>query len=350
MGSRTLFDYDFPMELNENMTSRYLKLDKEDTFADGGAGDKTQFLKVADVDFQTEYEWNEIEEANRPFLEESYQTQRTGGGSFSMWGRADEMALILHSLFGKCIIKDVGTPGESPYQMNFEPDIAELFSLAISVGKDDKAYKYKGQMIQSVTITAEVGEVMTIEVETFGNGGVVEDKDAPNYVSPQDNPMFTLRNAVIDLGGEKRTDVQSITITIELNISEDEHTLGSFDIQNQPPAQRRNIEIDMEFQAEDDDLYQDFLDGTTAELITTFETTKKIESGYPYGFKMIFPRIQYREFEASISGRDPIRSSVPAVALYDSSGYEYDQGDGDTKNLATDMIAILTGSLTDTVN
>lgn len=331
------------------MSERYVKLQKEENWDDGGDDNlDSQYLKVADVDMQTEQEFDEIEEANRETLEESYIVQRTGGGSFSMWGRADELGLILYALFGKCEIVDIGTQGEEPYQLNFEPDMQEIFSLAMTEGKDKMAYKYSGQMIQSITITAEIGEVMTVEVDTFGNGAVTEAKEDPNYVSPQENPIFTLKNAEIKLGNDERTDLQSITITIENNISEDEHTLGSLDIQEMPPGQRRNVEIDLEFRSEDDKIFDDFINGTTAELITEFQTDQEIESGYPYGFKLIFPRIQYREVDQGISGRDPIRASVPARALYDQD-VEYDQGDGQTKTANAEVIATLTGTKTGTL-
>lgn len=326
---------------------RYIKIERESAYGDGGGGVYTQFLKVASVDYATGYEWDEIEEMNREIIEEAYQVTRHGGGSFSMWGRADELGLLLHALFGKCEAVKVGST--DAYQLNFTPCVDEIFSLAITEAKDLHAYKYPGQLIQRIEINAEVGNVMTIEVTSYGNGSIVAgDKEVTTYISPQDNPIFTLKNAVIDLGGGVRTDLKSISMTINLNISEDEHTLGSLDLQYQPPGQRREVEINFEFAKEVPDIFADFIAGTEAELIATFETDKEIENGHPYGFRLIIPRVQYRELSASQSGRDPIRTSVPARALYEMD-YVYQKGDG-TTTVDAEIIAIVTGTLTGTIS
>ena len=330
------------------MAERYIKIDRENTYGDGGGGTYKQFLKIASVDFETSYEWDDIEEANREIIEESYQVQRTGGGSFSMWGRSDELGLLLHALFGNCKIVNVGS-GDA-YQMNFTPDVDAIFSLAITEAKDKKAYTHPGQLIQSIEINAEVGGVMTVEVTTYGNGAISHgDKEVTTYVSPQMNPIFSLKNAVINLGGGNRTDLKSLSVSINLNISEDEHTLGSLDLQYQPPGQRREVEVNFEFAKEDPDLFDDFIAGTEAELIATFETDTEIEAGYPYGFRMIFPRLQYRELSAGISGRDPVRTSIPAKALYDLD-YSYNSGDGAMETIDAEMIAILSGTMTATLS
>jgi len=332
-------------------TTRYIKLDKEDTFGDGGQGNDTKFLKVADADFQTEFEFDELEEINRASLEESYRVLKEGSGSWTMWGRANELPMLLHALFGDVDMVDVGADVDTK-QLNFEPDEDGIFSFEIEEGKPKKAYRYKGQLIQEMTITAEVGEVMTIEVTTTGNGASSSenktDDDNIDYVDIEKCPPFRLVNASIEIGDTDKTNVRSVTITYNNNISDDEHTLGSLDIQEEPPAQRREIEIDFEFSNEEDSVYDDFIDGTTAELDLTFETDTEIEDGHPYKMEWMFPKIQYREHSASQSGRDPVRADVPARALFEED-YEYNNGDGNTTT-DTEVVCTLVCDDTDNVS
>lgn len=324
--------------------TRYIKIEREDAYNDGGNGSDTRFLKVASADYQTEIEHNEIEEMNRPTLEESYQVLREGGGSFDMWGRADALPMLLEALFGDVTVVDTGTGGVAPYQANFVPDQDGIFSLAVKEGKPKNQYDYPGQLVNEVEITAEIGETLTISVSTLGNGAVdTSAKETPDYIDPDNCPLFTLKNTTIDLGGDKRADVKSITITYSNEISEDEHSLGSLDLQYKPPAQRRSIEVEFEFAEEDSDLFDDFIAGTEAELELTFETDQTINGEYPYGMTWIFPRLQYREWDASQSGRDPVRTSVPAVALYERD-YTYNKGEGATATVDTEVICKLSMS------
>ena len=325
------------------MTQKYIHLNKEadGSYGDGGADSYTLFLKAGDISFNTEQDFAEIEEINRPTLEEAYPVARTGGGSFSMWGRANALPLLLWGLFGGYNHVDVGSGGVAPYQTNFIPDTPNLPSLEISEGADNNEYGYPGQLIDNMEFTAEAGDVMGIDVETTGIAATTtRSKQTPVYIDPDTCPIFTLKNATIDLGGSSRADLRSLNVSISNSISDDEHTLGSLDLQEKPPAQRREIEVEMEFKDEDSEIWQDFVDGTEAALEATFQTDAEIEEGYPYELTFLFPRIQYRETTMDQSGRDPIRTNVSGRALFER-GYEYDIGDGTTATADTEIIAQL---------
>jgi len=123
-------------------------------------------------------------------------------------------------------------------------------------------------------------------------------------------------------------------LAVTNNLDDDLFVLGSDMFTQKPLGQRRETTADLDFKDEDYALYEDFINGTRAELNKLFVMDEVIgTTTVNYQMEIIIPTLQYREYDGAVSGRDSVRTSVSGRALAD----DYTIASADLDVISTDV-------------
>jgi len=301
------------------MSERYLRLYDETDGSYGTMGSQLKDLLFLSADDETTTEFSEFEEANKPFIRDSPRVTQAGNVGVELGGRPDELTYLLAAMFGKPFASEAGASGEA-YEYVWFPDRSTIPHSTIVLGKEDSEFEYNGQVFNEFEFSSEVGEYLGCTFGTIGQSGDSDSKYtivSEGGLSLSDISLFTMNDLKVTIGEIEATALQTANLSISNNLDEDIHVLGDMTLTQPPKVQRREVEMDLDFKHEDESIFQDYLSGTTASVKKEFVGSEIGSTGINRTLDMRLPKLQYRDYEGNISGRDAIRTSTSGTALAD---------------------------------
>ena len=183
-------------------------------------------------------------------------------------------------LYLKAALGDVATTGAGPtYTHTYTADTTDLPSLTIQAQRGSGSVEeFKGGLISQLTLNANAGEEVTMELEiiaqdanarsgtvtsSFGAGKQLFHYEAANpntiVMTPASGPTINLT-------------LNSFNLVLG-NAVEAKNNLGSRLTSRPEISDFRSAVLNIECYLLDDDIYTNFLDGTTYDIVVTFSET-----------------------------------------------------------------------------
>jgi len=264
-------------------------------------------------------------------------------GSFSMALQPDKFTLMmLHGIMGV----DTPSGGATDQRTLSELSIStttELPSYTFHIGRDDKEHLFPGQVIESISVTASVGEYSMISVNTVGakqsSSTATLGTAVPTYLGDAAHFAKSFVNfdeAATSSSGGFSNLVQSIDFEIKTGRDMDNsYSLASETCVRSPPVTLREITGSLTFHkalltadASEGEPFFDELMGATS---TNAQALKNPSASTPALSVMFevdaanfirfdFYKIHFEMPETSVSGRDSQTMTVNFHGLYDLGG------------------------------
>lgn len=310
--------------------NRYVALGKESTY--GTAVAATTYGEMDDESFSESFDMMNRDDMNLFSTEKIRTGKHSTSGSVNGVYQPDFFVMtLMHGVFGR------HTPGSTPGvddKLEHDVNASVLPSYTIRVGRDDKEVIYPGQVVESISISANVGEYAmfsaslvgcktTTTFATLATATHTYAGDAAHfvgaYVNFEDTATSSANSAL----------VQSVDFEIKTNRDTDQaYTLGDDTYIRAPPMQRLEVSGNLTFHkavlaadvAVDEPTYAELLaghlnDGTAAN--PAISILLEVDSNNKARFD--FFSVHYGTPSTNVSGRDSQTMSVPFTALYDAS-------------------------------
>lgn len=313
--------------------NRYVAIGKESTF--GTAVPATAYGEVDDEGFQENFDVLVREDMNRYGAKKAIDSKHFAEGSFSMAFQPDRFTMMcLHGVMGTHAPGDTAGAGNTLAEVNqVTSPSTSLPSYTFRIGRDDNEHIYAGQVIESVSISANIGEYVMMSVNTTG-------QKASTSLTSLDTPSYTYTGDAAHFVGcfvnfeDKATNsafsnlVQSIDLEIRTNRDLDNsYTLGSDTCVRAPPMQRREITGTITFHkgvlsgdvgAGDEPHYTELLQGhlhNGTDANPAISMLFRVDANNE--MRIDIPKVHYMQPTTNVSGRDSQTMSVEFTALYD---------------------------------
>ena len=327
-------------------TNRYISMGKESTFGTPVAA--TSYGEADDESFQESFDVLTRADMNRYGAQKSLVSKHYADGSFSMPLQPDRFTMTcLHGLFGTHTAGSTGGTDDTLTELqNTAYAASTLPSYTFLVGRDEKAFTYAGQVIDSCSVSASVGEYAMISFSTTGMRGQF------NLSNGSTPALATLATPVYDytydachfVGAFVNFEdvasssaysklVQSISFDIKTNRDIDNsYNLGDSTCRRSPPLGLREITGTITFHknvlttdvADDEPDYSTLLAGELVESPATANPAISclFRVAATEQIRFDFHKVQYEAPQTSVSGRDSQTMSVNFTALYDETETE----------------------------
>ena len=323
-----------------NLTDRFVSIQKEGTSAYGTlVTNAPLYGEVDDESFSQSFEILTREDISR------YGPRKTVIGT--KYSAGDISWAMLGDLFtGKIIANAFGAntyAGSSGARTNTfveTSDESTYNSLSICIGRDGRTHRFPGQVLDSLTIGANVNEYVMMSASFLGCG---EDETATASISvpagPTDANLFAgdafhFNNAYVrfeeDASASANSDlVKSVELTIALGRDTDSaYSLGNQTYQRAPVPGVRAITGTIEFNraineadvVDNEPFYRELAGGllvngtSSAPALSLFFAGGSNES-----LKLDLFKIQYDAPDSTISGRDIQTLKIGFTALFDDA-------------------------------
>jgi len=250
--------------------------------------------------------------------------------------------MCLHGLFGKSTPYN-GTGASSPIEGVLQETpitaVTALPSYTFRIGRDDGEAIFPGQVIESCSVSASVGEYAMISFSTLGSTQTQADSGlgtaVPTYVGDACHFAKTFVNfEEAATSSSFSTMVSSIDFEIKNNHDIDNsYSLGSNAVTRRPPVTTREVSGTITFhkmlESGDAELdgapyYEELMGATTdnaqAEVqpgSSTAALSVFFDAGTNNSIRFDFFNLHYEMPETSVSGRDTQTMSVKFHGLYD---------------------------------
>lgn len=308
--------------------NRYVGIGKEATFNSAVASDA--YGEVNDESYSESFDLLTRPDITRFGTTKATDSKHYASGSFNMPLQPDFFCMrLLNGLYG------AHTPGGTP---GVDDNLAEggantLPSFTVRIGRDDNNYEYAGQVVESIGISASIGEYAMMSANLTGAGTAsIGALSSPSYDYTGDAAHFA--NAYVNFEDVATNSaysalVQSIDFEIKSNRDLDNsYTLGSDTCARAPPMQLREITGTITFHKAvlsgdvvvDEPHYTELEAGhlnvgtaSNPAISVLFEVDA---NNY---IRFDFFKVHYGVPETSVSGRDSQTMSVPFTALYDTT-------------------------------
>ena len=318
--------------------TRYVSAGKESTFNTPVAA--TAVGEVESESFQQSYDVLKRADMNYYNAAKAVVSKKIAEGSISMALQPDKFVLMmLHGIMGG------DTPGSSATdQRTFDElpisSTASLPSYTFRIGRDDKEHIFAGQVIESVSVSASIGEYAMMTVNTVGaeqNSSTATlatavptyTKDAAHFVR-----TFVRFEGVSGTAASEHSGlVQSIDFEIKTGRDLDNsYALGSDTCIRAPPATLREVTGSITFHkalltadaTENEPFFDELMGATKANgqaVSNPGSGTPAISAFFVADadnfIKFDFFKVHFEMPETSVSGRDSQTMTVNFHGLYD---------------------------------
>ena len=305
-----------------------------------GTGNGEVFGEVDSEGFATTYELLTRADISRPIAAKSVTSTERSEGNVALAVQVDDfVGNMLYAFFPQ---DTTSNPSGSIYKhVLTEPSLTSATagiypSYTIRVGREEKEHTYTGMMANTLSISANVGEYVMMDVGFVGKSESATGSLAtPTFDGAAIDALHFADGTVKFDDGTSTApaasaSVKSISFEVNLNRDTDNaHAIGNSTYVRAPPAQRREISGTIEFnkvlygdQALDEPDYDslvaanglEYNDGTDAVMTLKFLD----EAGADY-IEIEFFKLRFEAPTASVSGRDTNTMSVGFVGLYDDN-------------------------------
>ena len=330
--------------MTNEILNRYVSLELEDVYGVENSSPNTIYYgEVDDESFATRKDL-----LTRQDMSHYASAKSVTGGEYSEGGY--NMAVQLDKFLGATLLAFFPKYSKSAGHVHLweEPTdgthayatLADAYdSFTIRVGREDKEHTYCGMMANRLSLSASVGEYVTMSADWVGctekdtaslavtTGALSFDGDALDALYFANGEVTFNNNNSVATGI-----VKSISFEINMNRDTDNaYALGSSTYVRQPPSQRREVTGTIEFNqvihtaVAGSPTYDTLIDedglaynpGSSDDALTlVFREEDTPANNY---MEMQFFNIRFEAPEASVSGRDTQTMSVGFVALYDDT-------------------------------
>lgn len=320
--------------------TRYVKIVKESS-SDYNPSSSPSGGVVGEVEsesFQQSFDVLKRNDMNYQGAAKAIVSKKTAEGSISMALQPDAFVFTcLHGIMGE----DVEGADAAAERTFAELDVneeGELPSYTFKIGRDEKEHVFGGQVIESISVSASVGEYAMMTVNTVGAGQKSSTEtlstSVPTYTG--DAAHFAksyVRFEAAATNAAHSNLVQSIDFEIKSNRDiENSYSLASETCIRAPPTTTREISGSLTFHKSlltgdvaDNEIYFDEIMGATAAngqaLVNPSSTTPAISVLFEVDstnfIRFDFFKVHFEMPETSVSGRDSQTMTVNFHALYD---------------------------------
>jgi len=325
--------------------TRYVRLAKESSYGTAIAhGDASWVVgEVESESFQQSYDVMKRNDMNYYGSAKAIVSKKTSEGSISMALQPDGFTFsLIHGIFGSDGEGASASDARTFYELA-ATTATELPSYTIAIGRDDYEHIYAGQVIESISISASVGEYSMLTVNTIGakqtsSTGALKTA-VPTYTGDAAHFAKSFVNfdeaATSSAGGFSNL-VQSIDFEIKTNRDIDNsYALSDETCIRVPPTTIREVSGSMTFHksllsadATEGEPYFDELMGATSTNAqglsnpagSTAAISVLFEVDATNYIRFDFYKVHYEMPETSVSGRDSQTMTVNFQGLYDLGG------------------------------
>jgi len=307
-----------------SFVNRFVAINKESSY--GTTGGTYYYGEVDDESFKHQYDLLTRDDLSRYGAAKSVTGKEYSSGDFNL-------ALINDNFTGQLLkgifpTDTVGSISGGLYPHVFT-EAGDFPTFTIVVGRETKEHYYKGCVVDSLSVSANINEYGMVSASMVGKAeSTTEDIGTltASFADSLDALYFADAKVFFDGDSTASNAVKSISFDINLNVDTDNACgLGDATYIRQPPSQRREISGTIEFNRilhdgagasnpnygaliETDGLK---LDGSGVELKVQFGSESVADI-----LTFNFYKIRFEAPESNVSGRDTQTMSVPFVALY----------------------------------
>tara|TARA_R110002020_G_scaffold23154_7_gene77483 strand:+ start:2653 stop:3669 length:1017 start_codon:yes stop_codon:yes gene_type:complete len=308
--------------------NRYISIGKESTYGSAVASDA--YGEMDDENFTESFDLLTRADITRYGATKSTDSKHYCEGTVNGPLQPDFFIMrLLNGVFG------AHTPGSTP---GVNDTISEggantLPSFTVRIGRDDNNYEYGGMVVESISVSASVGEYAMFSANLTGQGGnSLGSLSSPSYDYTGDAAHFA--GAYVnfeDLASNSAYSklVQSIDFEIKTNRDMDNsYGLGDATCTRAPPMQLREITGNITFSKAiltgdvvvDEPHYTELEGGhLNAGSASNPALSALFEVDSLNYIRFDFFKVHYGAPTTGISGRDSQTMSVPFTALYDAT-------------------------------
>lgn len=307
-----------------SFVNRFVAINKESSY--GTTGSTYYYGEVDDESFKHQYDILTRDDLSRYGASKAVTGKEYSSGDFNLALINDNFTgQLLKGIFPTDTVGGVGA--DSLYEHVFT-EAGAFPSFTIAIGRETKEHYYKGCVVDSLSVSANINEYGMVSASMVGKAESSTENIGTltaSFADGLDALYFADAKVFFNGNATASNAVKSISFDINLNVDTDNACgLGNATYLRQPPSQRREISGTIEFNrilhaavvAEPD--YNSLiatdgveLSGSGPELKVTFgsEGTADI-------LTFNFYKIRFEAPESNVSGRDTQTMSVPFVALY----------------------------------
>ena len=304
--------------------TRYVSAGKESTYNPDSAVAPSAVGEVESETFQQSYDILKREDMNYYGSAKAITSKLYADGGFTMALQPDHFTfMMLHGIMGV----DTNTVGGAADEHIFSEipvtSTASLPSYAFHIGRDEKEHIFGGQVIESISVSASIGEYSMITVSTTGAGQnsstTALESDVPTYTGDAAHfakSYVRFENTATDSSHSNL--VQSIDFEIKTSRDMDNsYNLSSETCIRAPPVTMREVSGSITFHkallaadvsAGDNELSFDELMDTTGNSVNPASTTPALSALFyvdaTHYIRFDFFKLIYEMPETSVSGRD----------------------------------------------
>jgi len=307
--------------------NRYVAVGEESTYGTAVAADA--YGEVDDESFAENFDLLGRDDLNRFGTQKMTDGKHYAEGGINAALQPDFFVMrLIHGVYG------IRTPGGTPGVGDTlgETTASSLKSFTVRIGRDDNEAVYPGQVVQSISISANVGEYAmfsanltgkktTTTLASLGTPAYDYTGDAAHFVGAYVNFEDLATNSAFS------SLVQSIDFEINTNRDMDNsYTLGSDTCVRAPPVQRREITGNITFHkavlsgdvAVDEPHFTELLQGHLADGTDSNPAISILYEVTALDYiRFDFFKVHYGVPVTNVSGRDSQTMTVPFTVLYD---------------------------------
>lgn len=320
--------------------TRYVSVGKETDYNTPVAA--TAVGEVESESFQQSYDVMKRNDMNYYGAAKAIVSKKTAEGSISMALQPDNFTLMmLHGIMGN----DTASGGATAIRTFSEMGVSSATSLpsyTFHIGRDEHEHIFAGQVIESISVSASIGEYAMMTVNTVGAGQnsstATLATDVPSYT--KDAAHFS--KVFVDFEGTATNSnhsllVQSVDFEIKTNRDIDNsYGLGDETCVRVPPSTLREISGSLTFHksvlsadtgSNNEPHFDELMGATSANAQGIFNPATNtpaisvlFEVDADNFLRFDFFKVHFEMPETSVSGRDSQTMSVNFHALYDLAG------------------------------
>ncbi len=305
--------------------NRYVAIKKESAY--GTPSGSYKFGEVDDESIRHQYDILTRDDMSR------YGAAKTVTGKEYSSGDIN-MAMLNDDFTGNLIMGMMGTDTVGSISGGLYPhtftEAGTLASYTLLVSREDKEHLYKGQVVDSMSVSASLNEYATVGFSMMGRSediGAIANAGTTNPTFPDALPALYFSNAKVFFNADSTATSLVKSISFDINLNRDDENacaLGSTTYTVAPPAQRREISGTIEFNkvvhsaVESEPTYTQLTTADGLELSGS-GIELKVQFGDDATADLLtfnFYKIRFEAADANVSGRDTNTMSVNFVALY----------------------------------
>lgn len=297
----------------------YLAVFREATWGTfpAAAGTNATAIEFLSCSFQTEIKTEKLNALGFRGLTKRVQLDKSVAGSFETYLHPEETTLLLGVALGGAI-SSASLTGAFIHSITAGDIIGgSIASVAFSHKKGDAVFNYTGGRVDTMKISANVGEVAKVSFDMIFKDATIGATNIASSLTYSEVLPFTFVNGVFRLGASEAAadtttaeePIQGFELTVKNNLKTDASArkLGSNVLSVLPPT-RREVEFKIKQRFDTTTTYDRFINNTAASVELKF-TGATITADKNYSIEIRLPKVYARSGDPTVGGADEILQS-----------------------------------------